>query len=121
MLPSSTPNSQVPAKLTAPSRARAPFVAYARLAPRGWTTARRREPEGDCTLAQLSPGARATIARIQATGPMGAHLLEMGLTPGTPICLRHRGWHRRVEISVRAYVFSLPVEEASLIRVTTHA
>ena len=70
------------------------------------------------TLENLKPGQSARVARVHGEGALRRRILEMGLTPGTPV------WVRKIaplgdpiEIEVRGYALSLRKADAALVEI----
>lgn len=71
-------------------------------------------------LSALRPGDRATIGRVEGGGPIRRRLLELGLTPGTPITLvRLAPLRDPMEIRVRGYQLCVRRSEADAVWVRT--
>ncbi len=74
------------------------------------------------TLAQLVPGASATIKAYPQAGAAFTRLREMGMLPGTRITVvRLAPLGDPIEIQVRGYRLSLRKSEASLVEVDADA
>jgi len=70
------------------------------------------------SLNDLQPGDRATIRSIQGTTVEEAHLMEMGLLPGTAVELIKRApLGDPIELRVRRYHLSIRRSEAHAIMV----
>ena len=70
------------------------------------------------SLNELHPGDRATIRSIQGTTVEEAHLMEMGLLPGTAVELIKRApLGDPIELRVRRYHLSIRRSEARAIMV----
>lgn len=70
------------------------------------------------TLNMLDPGDSATVSEVCGTSALRRRLLEMGLTPGTPVYVRKLApLGDPIEISVRGYELSLRASEAENILV----
>ena len=70
------------------------------------------------SLNELHPGDRATICSIQGTTVEEAHLMEMGLLPGTTVELIKRApLGDPIELRVRRYHLSIRRSEAHAIMV----
>ena len=70
------------------------------------------------SLNELHPGDRATIRSIQGTTVEEAHLMEMGLLPGTAVELINRApLGDPIELRVRRYHLSIRRSEAHAIMV----
>jgi ferrous iron transport protein A len=70
------------------------------------------------SLNELQPGDRATIRSIQGTTVEEAHLMEMGLLPGTAVELIKRApLGDPIELRVRRYHLSIRRSEAHAIMV----
>ena len=73
-------------------------------------------------LSALRPGDRATIGRVEGTGPVRRRLLELGLTPGTPVTLvRLAPLMDPLEIRVRGYQLCVRRSEADAVWVQCEA
>ncbi len=69
-------------------------------------------------LSDLKADQNATISWIHAQGEIVDQLLEMGLTPGTPIALIRRGpFGNPLELLVRGYRLSIHKKQAATIEV----
>jgi ferrous iron transport protein A len=69
-------------------------------------------------LSSLRPGDRATIGRVEGRGPVRRRLLELGLTPGTPVTLvRLAPLRDPIEIRVRGYQLCVRRAEADAVQV----
>jgi ferrous iron transport protein A len=67
-------------------------------------------------LSALRPGDRATIGRLNGSGPVRRRLLELGLTPGTPVTLvRLAPLCDPMEIRVRGYQLCVRRTEADAV------
>jgi ferrous iron transport protein A len=67
-------------------------------------------------LSSLRPRDRATIGRVEGSGPVRRRLLELGLTPGTPITLvRLAPLRDPMEIRVRGYQLCVRRAEAEAV------
>src|SRR6266702_462746 len=67
-------------------------------------------------LSALRPGDRATIGRLDGSGPVRRRLLELGLTPGTPVTLvRLAPLLDPMEIRVRGYQLCVRRSEADAV------
>jgi ferrous iron transport protein A len=47
-------------------------------------------PDGAVCLAELAPGVRAQVEGVDAAGPIGQRLLDLGFLPGTEVRLVRR-------------------------------
>jgi len=70
------------------------------------------------TLKNLKPNIGARVIRVHGQGALRLRIMELGLTPGTPI------WVRKiaplgdpVEILVRGYALSLRKADAALVEI----
>jgi ferrous iron transport protein A len=73
-------------------------------------------------LSDLRPGDRATIGRLDGDGPIRRRLLELGLTPGTPVTLvRLAPLRDPIEIRVRGYQLCVRRAEADAVWVRAEA
>ena len=69
-------------------------------------------------LSSLRIGDNAEVLSVREPGAVGERLLEMGLTPGTPVCLVRRGVFGQVlQLQVRDYMLSIRNEQAANIDV----
>jgi ferrous iron transport protein A len=69
-------------------------------------------------LSALRPGEQATIGRVNGHGPVRRRLLELGLTPGTPVMLvRLAPLLDPMEIRVRGYQLCVRRSEADSVLV----
>jgi ferrous iron transport protein A len=67
-------------------------------------------------LSALRPGDQATIGRLNGSGPVRRRLLELGLTPGTPVTLvRLAPLCDPMEIRVRGYQLCVRRSEADAV------
>ena len=67
-------------------------------------------------LSALRPGDQATIGRLNGSGPIRRRLLELGLTPGTPVTLvRLAPLLDPMEIRVRGYQLCVRRSEADAV------
>jgi Fe2+ transport system protein FeoA len=67
-------------------------------------------------LSALRPGDQATIGRLNGSGPFRRRLLELGLTPGTPVTLvRLAPLRDPMEIRVRGYQLCVRRAEADAV------
>jgi Fe2+ transport system protein FeoA len=70
------------------------------------------------TLADLAVGGSARVVSVREAGALGERLMEMGLTPGTPITLVRRGlFGDPLQLEVRGYMLSLRRAQARSIDV----
>jgi Fe2+ transport system protein FeoA len=70
------------------------------------------------TLADLGVGGRARVVAVREPGALGERLMEMGLTPGTPVTLIRRGlFGDPLQLEVRGYMLSLRRAQARAIDV----
>jgi len=70
------------------------------------------------TLKTLKPGVDARVVRVHGEGPLRRRIMEMGLTPGTPIRVRKIApLGDPVEILVRGYALSLRKADAALVEI----
>jgi ferrous iron transport protein A len=70
------------------------------------------------TLANIGLKTMARVDEVHEPGGLGERLLEMGLTPGTPVQVVRRGMRGDpVEIEVRGYSLSLRRAQAATITV----
>jgi Fe2+ transport system protein FeoA len=72
----------------------------------------------DRPLSALRTGDRATVARVDGSGPVRRRLLELGLTPGTEVTLVRRAPLRDpLTIQVRGYQLCVRRSEAETVSV----
>ena len=57
----------------------------------------------ELTLEKLKDGEKGVVERLTLTGPTKRRLIEMGITPGTEVC---------IEIYLRRYTLTLRAEDA---------
>jgi len=70
------------------------------------------------TLKTLKPGVEARVIRVHGQGALRLRIMEMGLTPGTPIRVRKIApLGDPVEIQVRGYALSLRKSDAALVEI----
>ena len=83
----------------------------------------RQAVDGERPLSHCREGDQIFIRRIAGGGPIHRRLLEMGLTPGTPIrIIKYAPLKDPLECEVKGYHVALRVAEAQLILValTSH-
>lgn len=69
-------------------------------------------------LADLPVNFRARVRHVREDGALGERLLEMGLTPGTPIRVIRRGfWGGPLQVELRGYMLTLRAAQAQEIDV----
>jgi Fe2+ transport system protein FeoA len=69
-------------------------------------------------LASLRPGQKGRIAAVGGDGALRRHLLDMGLTPGTPVLIRKVApMGDPIELCLRRYELTLRREEAEKIEI----
>jgi len=69
-------------------------------------------------LASLRPGQKGRIATVGGDGALRRHLLDMGLTPGTPVLIRKVApMGDPIELCLRRYELTLRREEAEKIEI----
>ncbi|OJF76266.1 MAG: hypothetical protein BKP49_07250 [Treponema sp. CETP13] len=69
-------------------------------------------------LASLKPGQKGRISAVGGSGALRRHLLDMGLTPGTPILVRKVApLGDPIELCIRRYELTLRREEAEKIQI----
>ncbi len=74
------------------------------------------QPQAMQTLADLSPGSRATLERVGGERSFRRRLMEMGFLPGTPVrVVRRVAIGRLVELELRGCHLSLRLSEAEQI------
>ena len=72
----------------------------------------------EVSLASLAPGCNARIVEVDASGPEGERLLDLGFVPGTHVAILKRAPLRDpVVYGLRGYRICLRATEASLVRV----
>ena len=70
------------------------------------------------TLADLKPGHRATITRVQGVGPLRRRLMDLGIITGTPVTMeRSAPLGDPLEILIKGTHLSLRREEATAVQV----
>lgn len=70
------------------------------------------------TLAELKPGQRATITRVDDEGQLAQRLMSLGLLEGTPVAMLRRALGGDpIEIDVMGYALSLRKAEATHIQI----
>jgi len=70
------------------------------------------------TLKSLKPGMEARVVRVYGEGALRRRILEMGVTPGTPIRVRKIApLGDPIEIWVRGYALSLRKADAALVAI----
>ena len=68
------------------------------------------------TLDRLSPGQRAVITSVGGKGALRRRLLDLGLTPYTPVMIRKRApLGDPIEIFLRGYALTLRKDEAAAV------
>jgi len=68
------------------------------------------------TLKNLKPGIEARVARVHGEGALRLRIMELGLTPGTPVRVRKIApLGDPIEIHVRGYALSLRKADAALV------
>ena len=74
------------------------------------------EPAQRWTLADVPAGLRTKVRQVREQGGLGERLMEMGLTPGTEICVVRRGlFGDPLQVELRGYMLSLRRAQARLI------
>lgn len=74
------------------------------------------EPVQRWTLAEVPAGKRVQVRQVREQGGLGERLMEMGLTPGTEICVVRRGlFGDPLQIELRGYMLSLRRAQAQMI------
>ncbi|HZK19829.1 MAG TPA: FeoA family protein [Treponemataceae bacterium] len=69
-------------------------------------------------LANLKPGQKGRISSVGGSGALRRHLLDMGLTPGTPVLVRKVApMGDPIEVCLRRYELTLRREEAEKIEI----
>jgi len=70
------------------------------------------------TLKNLRPGRPARVVRVLGEGALRLRIMELGLTPGTPVRVRKIApLGDPIEILVRGYSLSLRKAQAALIEI----
>ena len=70
------------------------------------------------TLKTLKPGQSARVIFVHGQGALRLRIMEMGLTPGTPVRVRKIApLGDPIEIQVRGYALSLRKADAALVAV----
>ena len=70
------------------------------------------------TLDQIKPGESGTITQVAGEGLLRRRLLDMGLTPKTPVSVRKVApMGDPIELMLRGYVLTIRQEEAAKITV----
>lgn len=70
------------------------------------------------TLKDLNPGQEGKVVSLGAKGPIRRRLMDMGVTPGTPIkVIKVAPLGDPIEINIRGYELSLRKDEASQIEI----
>ena len=76
------------------------------------------DPAHPQVLADLPVNQRARVRHVRQDGALGERLLEMGLTPGTPIRVIRRGfWGDPLQVELRGYMLTLRTAQAQEIDV----
>ncbi len=71
-------------------------------------------------LSELAPGRRAVIESLDASGPIGRRLLDLGLLPGTPVrALRKAPLGDPTVFELRGYRLCLRGTESGRVKVST--
>ncbi len=69
-------------------------------------------------LSELKPGMQGIIEKIEGEGALRRHLLDMGLTPKTPIYVRKVApMGDPMELCLRGYELTLRVSEADNVQI----
>jgi len=72
----------------------------------------------ETTLADLEPGHRAIVTRVQGEGTLRRRLMDLGIISGTPITMeRSAPLGDPIDIRIRGYHLSLRKHEAGLVEV----
>ena len=72
------------------------------------------------TLDQLTVGDSATVVSVAGEGALRRRLLDMGITPRTPITLKKIApMGDPIEVRLRGYVLSLRLADAAQIQINT--
>ena len=70
------------------------------------------------TLKNLKPNMAARVIRVHGGGALRLRIMELGLTPGTPIRVRKIApLGDPIEIAVRGYSLSLRKADAALVEI----
>jgi Fe2+ transport system protein FeoA len=74
------------------------------------------------TLAELKPESKARLTAVEGSDPLMLRLMEMGLVPGAPVCVKKAApFGGPIEIQVRGYLLSIRRNEARRLRVAIEA
>ena len=69
-------------------------------------------------LSEVVPGQSCTVVSLEADRQMGLRLMEMGLIPGTTVCVvRLAPMRDPMELELRGYRLSIRHAEAELVKV----
>ena len=72
------------------------------------------------TLKNLKPNQSARVVRVHGQGALRLRIMELGLTPGTPVRVRKIApLGDPIEIHVRGYSLSLRKADAALVEIAT--
>jgi ferrous iron transport protein A len=86
------------------------------------TSVPRLRPQRTCEampLARLRRGQQARVVGVREAGSLGERLMEMGLTPGTLVCIVRTGLlGDPMQLELRGYMLSLRRAQARQIDVT---
>jgi len=70
------------------------------------------------TLKNLKPNQPARVVRVHGGGALRLRIMELGLTPGTPVCVRKIApLGDPIEFVVRGYALSLRKADAALVEI----
>ncbi len=79
-------------------------------------------PTAPRLLSELPPGRDAVVGSVDASGPIGRRLLELGLLPGTPVrALRRAPLGDPGVFELRGYRLCLRKSESSRVRLRTRS
>jgi Fe2+ transport system protein FeoA len=70
------------------------------------------------TLADLAPDSPARLLAVEGDDPLMLRLMEMGLVPGAPVCVKKTApFGGPIQIQLRGYLLSIRRNEAKRLRV----
>ncbi len=62
----------------------------------------------ECLLAELKPGERAYVERIEGGGALRRRMMDMGIVPGVEIeVIRHALWGGPLQVRLKGYYLAL--------------
>ena len=80
------------------------------------------QPSASRLLSELPPGRDAIVDSVDASGPIGRRLLDLGLLPGTPVrALRRAPLGDPGVFELRGYRLCLRKSESSRVRLRTRS